>query len=606
VTGHPPVAESSAAGHDWVPRAAATTTVLLGVVNLLGVVSQSWHARLVHLLGALPGVMQDAATLATAVIGILFIGLADGLARRKRRAWAVAVVLLAGSAILRLLSMDTLSLHAMAYVAVSVTLLVPLVAFRSEFDALPDPRSGWHALLVVSTTVVAGTLTGLLIVAGRAHAAGMPQAFTTRLGAVWAGLVGVQTPFDQGNGRDDDFVYYALLGIGLAIVVTAAYQLLRSPWREASRTDDDDRRLQQLLAAHGDQDSLGYFSLRPDKAVVWSPSGKSGIAYRVVGGVMLASGDPIGDREAWPGAISRFLATARCHGWVPAAAGCSEAGARIWAREAGWQALEIGDEAIVEVAEFDLSGRAMRGVRQMANRARRQGYSTQYRRLSDVSHDELVRLAGLAAQWRVGAVERGYSMALGRLGGPGDGDCVVATAELDGEVKGLIHLVPWGRAGWSLDLMRRAPDADPGVNDLLITDLLATASTVGIAQVSLNFAVFRGALERGLRLGAPPLTRAWRRLLLMASRWVQIDSLYRFNAKFRPEWEPRFLVYPTTRDFARVTLAYLRAEAFLVSPWRRRSRPGLASWPVAPPRATPVAEPVVAAVPVAAPDQLTT
>ena len=63
--------------------------------------------------------------------------------------------------------------------------------------------------------------------------------------------------------------------------------------------------------------------------------------------------------------------------------------------------------------------------------------------------------------------------------------------------------------------------------------------------MSLNFAAFRSALERGERLGAGPLVRAWRRVLLFASRWFQIESLYRFNAKFQPQWVPRFLVYPT-------------------------------------------------------------
>ena len=61
----------------------------------------------------------------------------------------------------------------------------------------------------------------------------------------------------------------------------------------------------RALLARGARDSLGYFTLRRDKSVVWSESGKAAIAYRVVSGVMLASGDPLGDPEAWPGAIGR-------------------------------------------------------------------------------------------------------------------------------------------------------------------------------------------------------------------------------------------------------------------------------------------------------------
>jgi lysyl-tRNA synthetase class 2 len=78
--------------------------------------------------------------------------------------------------------------------------------------------------------------------------------------------------------------------------------------------------------------------------------------------------------------------------------------------------------------------------------------------------------------------------------------------------------------------------------------------------------VFRDALERGAQIGAGPILRFWRRLLLVASRWWQIETLYRFNAKFQPEWQPRFISYPAARDVPRIALAALEAEAFIVRP----------------------------------------
>jgi len=78
--------------------------------------------------------------------------------------------------------------------------------------------------------------------------------------------------------------------------------------------------------------------------------------------------------------------------------------------------------------------------------------------------------------------------------------------------------------------------------------------------------MFRAALERGERIGAGPVMRAWRGFLLFLSRWFQIESLYKFNAKFCPEWVPRFLVFPGTRDAPRIGFAALEAEAFLVWP----------------------------------------
>ena len=84
-----------------------------------------------------------------------------------------------------------------------------------------------------------------------------------------------------------------------------------------------------------------------------------------------------------------------------------------------------------------------------------------------------------------------------------------------------------------------------------------------MSRISLNFAAFRSALERGERIGAGPVLKAWRNILLFMSRWFQIESLYKFNAKFQPRWEPRFVVFRNTRDLPRIGLAAMQAEGFV-------------------------------------------
>ncbi len=287
-------------------------------------------------------------------------------------------------------------------------------------------------------------------------------------------------------------------------------------------------------------------------------------------GVFLVSGDPIGDPEAWPGAIAAYIKQVEEYGWVPAVIGCSEQGATIFSREADLSAIEMGDEAIICVKEFSLDGRQMRGVRQAYTRVQRAGFEVQVRRAADISAEEFAKLAKLASAWRGDAVERGFSMALSRIGDPADVDCVVATAEQDGHVRGLLHFVPWGADGLSLDLMRRDRSSDNGLNEFMIVEVIKQAQTQALAvdRISLNFAVFRDAIERGEKIGAGPILRAWRWLLVFASRWWQIETLYRFNVKFRPDWEPRFLSYPATRDLPRIAVAALEAEAFITRPHR--------------------------------------
>ncbi|HST63928.1 MAG TPA: phosphatidylglycerol lysyltransferase domain-containing protein, partial [Mycobacteriales bacterium] len=450
----------------------------------------------------------------------------------------------------------------------SLVVLGLLVGTRREFRAEGDPSSRWLAVRRFLQLVAIGTGLGLVLLQAYGDRVLGRPSLALQLRHVLLGLVGVPGPvrFSADGG---DLVAAVLLGFGLLTAFTTAYLVLR-PAEPAARLDPaDEARLRALLARHGGRDSLGYFALRRDKSVVWSATGKAALTYRVVHGVLLVSGDPIGDPEAWPGAITAGLELARRHAWVPAAIGCGSRGATVWARH-GLDAYELGDEAVLDVDTFSLAGRSMRGVRQAVSRIERAGFTAAVRRSGDVPADELAALVSSAAAWRGGAVERGFSMALSRIGDPADPDCVVVTAHQDGTLRGLLHFVPWGSDGLSLDLMRRDRTADNGLNEFLVAALVTACSALGVRRLSLNFAVLRSALERGERLGAGPVARAWRTVLVWASRWWQIETLYRFNAKFHPGWEPRFLCFPSARELPRIAVAALEAEAFLVRPHRLR------------------------------------
>jgi lysyl-tRNA synthetase, class II len=550
-------------------RLVGLTDIIIGVTAP----TNDLHARLQSLPVVVPGTVAVLTRTADIIIGLLLLMLSNGLRKRKHRAWQEVMALLVISAAISLTHATYLvrNHRDMALgVSVGFVVLVLLIAagafFRREFYAVGDPRTRWRALTVLIGMLAADLLIGLAYLAGPADVP-VGYSFTARLETALHGLAGVggPVPFAARDVRGDFF--YLLMGaLGFVTVIVTAALFLRPARPEGRLGRTDAGRIRAVLERHGQCDSLGYFALRNDKSVIWSATGKSCIGYRVVSGVMLASGDPIGDPEAWPGAIQAFLDMAARHAWVPAVIGCSEQGAEIWCRHSDLTALELGDEAVVTVADFSLQGRAMRNVRQMATRVCRAGYVAEVRRVGDVPPSEITRLVRQADTWRGNPTERGFSMALGRIGGPGDEQCVIATATQDGVLRALLHFVPWGSDGLSLDLMRRDRAAQPGLNDFMIAETIKAAPDLGVARISLNFAAFRAALERGERIGAGPITRAWRRILVFMSRWFQIESLYKFNAKFAPEWVPRFMVYTSTKDAIRVGLAALQAEAFLVWP----------------------------------------
>ncbi len=298
----------------------------------------------------------------------------------------------------------------------------------------------------------------------------------------------------------------------------------------------------------------------------------------MVRGVSLAAGDPIGVEAAWPEAIGVWLADCAAHGWTPAVLGCGRTGGTAYRRH-GLDVIELGDEAVIDVDAFTLQGRPMRAVRQAVNRMRRAGYTCTVVRQKDLPPDELAAVLRAADQFRDGNVERGFSMALSRLGDPRDGDCLLVLAR-DGEkhLRGVLQFVPWGADGLSLDLMRGDRSADNGLTELMVVTAIEAGNELGVRRVSLNFAVLRSVFARAEELGAGPVLRLWHRLLRLASGLWQIESLYRANAKYLPTWQPRYLCFPTARDLPRIAVAALTAEAFL--PSGRASAPAMVVAPV--------------------------
>ena len=539
---------------------AGHTCLIIGILDIASAISPHMQeTRIERIAPYVPGLAEEVARAAALAAGLLLVMLARGLRRRKRRAWEAAVGLLAVSALVQ-----GVRHHALIPATVSVVLCVALVAYREEFYALGDPRGRTRALW--NLVVLGGSSfgLGLLVVGVRANQeAGHAITFADRVQEVGYGLIGASGPIAYRSDRAGDIVYFSLLALGVVTAATSAYLALRPV---TLRRADSDERLRALLADEGRRDSLGYFALRGDKSVLFSPSGKAAVAYRVVSGVALAGGDPIGDHEAWPGAIKEFLRSAAGTPGPPPSWGAASPADRSGSAKAGSRRWSSATRPS-STAGLQPSGRTMRNVRQMVNRIERAGYTCDAprtatcptRRASGCARPP--RLARQRHRTRVlhGArpVRRPRRRGLRRRHRP--------PGRRGGKLRGLLHFVPWGDDGLSLDLMRRDRDGRARPERTPDRGRPARRPRARSARMSLNFAVFRAALARGERLGAGPVLRAWRGLLVFLSRWFQIESLYRFNAKFRPEWEPRFVFYPTVRDLPRISWA-LQAEAFVVLP----------------------------------------
>jgi lysyl-tRNA synthetase class 2 len=435
-----------------------------------------------------------------------------------------------------------------------------LLAGRRSFRVRHDPI-GLRAAVLRTPLIVAGAFAfSLAIVAVAARAR-----ITTDVRETWNLLLWQPGPlsFHEETGRID-------LAVGLISVtalITIAYLLFRPLAAPRSLPDPGVRAVAADLVRRHGSDTLAYFKLRRDKHYLFTDDQRAFLGYRIESGVLVVSGDPVGPADAIPALLRQLAVFAETRGLRLAVIGASAASRPLF-EQLGLHALYMGDEAIVDTASFSLDGRAIRKVRQSVSRLENAGFTVGLTTAATLDDQTLSDLEHVSCIWRGDTEERGFSMALDALRRDDQPDTVLLIArDSDQAISGFLHFVPsFGRPAMSLSLMRRDPNTPNGLTEFLVVKAIEMLRERGIDEVSLNFAAFarfihspRGRLERL----AGSMARH-------ADAVFQIERLYRFNAKFFPRWEPRYMMYERLSALPRVALATLWLEGQLPKPKLRR------------------------------------
>jgi lysylphosphatidylglycerol synthetase-like protein (DUF2156 family) len=370
------------------------------------------------------------------------------------------------------------------------------------------------------------------------------------------GITAVAVP-----GRVDEFLAPGLGAVGLGLALAGGWLLFRpvvsggSGRRDASPT----AQAREIVLRHG-RDSLAYFALRDDKQhFFW---GDSLVAYAVFGGVCLVSPDPVGPVCERPSLWAAFLRFADAHGWALAVLGASEEWLATY-RASGMHDLYVGDEGVVDCTRFSLEGGTRKGLRQAVNRVAKYGYTIGFFDPAALAPELDRGLRDVMAKSRRGGVERGFSMTLGRAFHPADQGLLLAVCFApDGKPVAFCQYVPApGIGGYSLDLMRRSAGDHPnGLTDFVVVETIRHLRRQGHRGLALNFATMRAVLAGEAGDGVTQRVERW--LLRSMSDSMQIESLWRYNAKFDPDWHPRYAVFDVPENVLPAALAVARAESF--------------------------------------------
>jgi phosphatidylglycerol lysyltransferase len=505
---------------------------------------------------------------------MLQVVLAEGLRRGRRAAWVAAVafsaVLTAVGAYVALTVLRTPAEElplldarpgSLPTAAVLAPLLSPLavllllLATRGLFGvhAAPGAARRW-LLAATSGTVLAGAV---YVVAGsllRREFAGTPSPVDLLLDLpermLPPGYLGeVLAPLVPLHGAARVLADWTGVAVWSVLLLTAARLIRPAP------ATGDAVRARALVDRYG-EGPLSFMTTWVGNRYWFSPDGPAVVAYRVVGGVALTTGDPVGAPAARAAAVRGFTAWCEDHGWTPCWYSVTDETAAVLAGR-GMQQLQVAAETWLPLGDLAFTGRRWQDVRTALNRARREGLEARWTTWAQAPPALRDQLAGLSEQWLAakGLPEMGFT--LGGLDELADDAvrCLVAV-DREGRPSALTSWLPAHRdgvpVGWTLDVMRRSATASPGVVEFLIATAALTFQEEGAEWVSLSgapLALPAASADDGL---LP-------RLLELAGRTMEpvygFRSLLAFKAKFQPRYRPLWLVYPGPADLPRIARA---------------------------------------------------
>ena len=519
-------ARLAALAAEATPQIFAIAVFAVGAVMIVSAVTPAFGDRLRALAGSVSPLLIDLSHFAASVVGFLLLLLSAGLWRRRRGAyWATLAMLFTGAGFSLLKGLDWEEAGLLALIA---GLLVPCRgAFNRRSRLLEPLRPGWLALLVCS--VAAALWLGFF--------AWRDVDYTDEL---WWSLL---------TDREASGFIRAAAILSILALAVAAVSLLSAPGSGRHRPAGSADRERALAALAGADRATpeAWLAALGDKALLFSPSGRSFLAYRVRGRRWIAMGEPTGLKSERRDLLWAFAEMADSWGGSAVFYSVSEDLLGDIAT-LGLAVRKVGETAVVPIAGFTLEGKGRQNLRTAVTRAEREGASFEVLPPGSAS--------GLAAELRAvsdawldehNGDEKAFSM--GRF----DIDYLDLTplAVVRETIEGVSRIVAFANllpgAGETreiaVDLMRHSPDAPHGVMDYLFIRSIQWAETQGFTDFDLGMAPLAGLEDRRL---APVFARVGALVFEEGGALYGFQGLRTYKAKFFPEWRSRFIAAPTS------------------------------------------------------------
>jgi phosphatidylglycerol lysyltransferase len=515
-----------------------------GIVNLLSVMGGPTHPR--FLPEVIPIEFIHLSRNLTILIGFALVISSLNIYRRKRRAWGVVLVLSCFSALFHL----TKGLD-YSEASLSAALAVLLIASRKTFSvksSAPDLKSGILRLGMSAAIAVGYGIAGFWLLDKRHF--GIDFRIGDSIITTLRFLALSPDPHLVPHTHYAQWFLDSLFLVSGVAVLYSGFALFR-PVIYHFRVVPRERAMAQTIVEQYGKTTLDYFKFWPDKSFFFSPSRRTFLAYRVAANVCLVLGDPVGPEEEIENTVREFLEVCRENGWAVGFHQTLPDFLPLY-RRLRLKKLKIGDDAMVDLRTFSLSGKSMRDFRYKIRQLESLGVRTlEYP--APVPDEVIAQLKAVSDEWLRIPGRRERTFTLGQFDPQYlRSTPVVVAADKDDRVLAFLNVITSGHKEISCDLMRRRTESPNGVMEYLFVKVFLMAQQQGYERFNLGMAPMAGFSERE---DASIEERAIHSFFQQLNFLFSFRGLRHFKAKFATSWEPRYLVYRNVLALPRLALA---------------------------------------------------
>lgn len=312
------------------------------------------------------------------------------------------------------------------------------------------------------------------------------------------------------------------------------------------------------ILVHGSGSALSWMTTWRGNSYWFGAGGDSYVAYRVIGGVALTTGGPVGPPDRVRDDVVGFAEFAASNGWVPCFYSVT-GDVRDAAAAQGWVGVQVAEETVLDLGSIAFTGKKFQDVRTALNKAAKSGITAEWVSFPTAPLAITDQITAISEEWVAdkGMPEMGFT--LGGLQEMDDPEvrCLIAVDE-QRTVHGVTSWLPVYRdgrvVGWTLDFMRRrgTPEAFRPAMEFLIASAALLLEQEGAEFVSLSgapLATVRDGEQADVPSEVRPgLSEAMDSLLDVLGQTLEpvygFRSLLAFKSKFQPRYEPMYMCFP--------------------------------------------------------------